>query len=114
MKKSSAKRLKRIFNILVFLASFVLIWYLLCIFLNEPMRLASPHRVIIALVHMSMTVTFWEIILYSAGRILFGCFIGCLFGAAFSIAEQDLSLAVFGSIEKYLKALPLLPFLLLP
>ena len=112
MKKSSAKRLKRIFNILVIFVSFVLLWYLLCILLNEPIRLASPHRVIYGLVRMCQTVTFWEIILHSTGRILIGCSLGCFLGAVFSIAEQDLSLAVFGSIEKYFKALPLLPILL--
>ena len=112
MKLSSDSRHKRIRNVLIFLASFVILWYLLCVILNEPMRLASPHRVIYALVHMSETVAFWETILHSAGRILFGSFIGCFIGAALSFAEQDLSLSIFRSFEKYFKALPLLPILL--
>ena len=112
MKLSSDSRRKRIRNVLIFLASFVILWYLLCVILNEPMRLASPHRVIYALVHMSETIAFWETILHSAGRILFGSFIGCFIGATLSFAEQDLSLSIFRSFEKYFKALPLLPILL--
>ncbi len=90
MKRIGRSVIKRYVIIMLTIFFWLIVWELITLSVDNELLLPSPAAVLITLFGLVQTFDFWQTILYSSLRILYGCALAIISGAAFAVVAYRL------------------------
>lgn len=93
----------------------LIVWQIAAMAINSTILLVSPIDVIKRLGELIITAEFWKSILFSAGRIMLGFFLGLIAGTALAVLSGKFRVvrAIFSPLISVMKSIPVASFTIL-
>ena len=97
------------------IALWIALWAALAAAVRQPLLLPSPAAVLVRLAELAQQAAFWQIALFSVGRIMLGILCAVALGAVMAVLSCRFSIveALFAPLLTVVKATPVASFILL-
>ena len=107
--------MKKTLTITAGIVFWLIVWQIVAAAVNSDILLVSPLDVIKRLCGLVITADFWGSILFSAGRIMLGFFLGLVTGTAIAVLSGKFRIVrvIFSPLISVMKSIPVASFTIL-
>lgn len=106
--------IKKVLIALLIIIIWLLLWQGIYVLVDNPLFVESPYNVFMRFIELSKTFEFWKTVIFSVINILWGFFVGVLFGTFMAfISINDFIDKLFSPIKVIIRATPVASFIML-